>query len=230
MKTIVINERDYQRLIARHEDHFLDYKSKSISPAKIEKIAVAFANADGGEIYLGIKDEKEFLDPNKRWDGFTTIEEMNPFLQVLFNLTPSLTLKYDVIKKEEIEGYILCIVIEKSALVCKTSDGTVYQRYGAQSLPLRDPAKITELSFAKGATTFEDCIVSGVLLEQIVESIAMRGFLSEYSPATDSLEFLINQNLISYREWDIRTAAIMLFHDNPTAVMPRKCAAKICSL
>ena len=51
-------------------------------------------------------------------------------------------------------------MVEKTAEVHKTSDGMVYQRYGAQSLPVSDPQKITELAFAKGASSFEDQLLN----------------------------------------------------------------------
>jgi ATP-dependent DNA helicase RecG len=40
------------------EGHFTDVKAKEIAPAKLTKTIVAFANAEGGEIYVGIKDGK----------------------------------------------------------------------------------------------------------------------------------------------------------------------------
>jgi ATP-dependent DNA helicase RecG len=51
---------------------FFDRKSAAIKGAKLQKVAVAFANADGGEIYVGIADEKEEADPKKRWKGAGT--------------------------------------------------------------------------------------------------------------------------------------------------------------
>ncbi len=103
----------------------------------------------------------------------------------------------------------------------------MYQRYGTQSLPIKDPQKIVELSFAKGATSFEDYILKDVPTEQIVESNELISFLREYSPKTDPLEFCLNQNLIDYRTWETKVAGALLFHPCPSAVIPRKCAVKI---
>jgi ATP-dependent DNA helicase RecG len=124
-------------------------------------------------------------------------------------------------------GYVLRVAIEKSPVVHKTSDGTVYQRHGAQSLPIDDPQLIVELSFAKGATSFEDQILKEVPTEQVVESRDLTEFLEDYSPQTDALEFCVNQNLIDYKTWEPRVAAVLLFHECPSAVNPRKCAVKI---
>ena len=36
---------------------------------KIQKISVALANADGGDFIVGIKEDKEEVDPMRRWCG-----------------------------------------------------------------------------------------------------------------------------------------------------------------
>src|SRR5690606_3161392 len=69
METKTISTADALLLSTRQEDHFFDRKAAAIKGAKLQKIAVAFANADGGEAYVGITDEKDEPDPSKRWAG-----------------------------------------------------------------------------------------------------------------------------------------------------------------
>lgn len=227
MNTKTIEQIEADDLSSREESHFFDRKSFLIKGAKVQKIAVAFANADGGEFIIGIADEKEEPDPAKRWQGASRIEDLNSHLQAIFEVTPSLDLKYEILKCESKPGYTLRVLVEKSSEVHKTADGTVYQRHGAQSLPIKDPQKITQLSFAKGATSFEDQIIKEVPAEQIAESKELADFLTEYSPKTDPLEFCINQNLLDYKTWETKMSAALLFHPYPSAVIPRKCAVKI---
>jgi len=227
MNTKSIDLEEANTLSAREESHFFDRKHRCIKGAKLQKIAVAFANADGGEIVIGIADDKDEPDPANRWQGASKIEDLNSHLQAIFELTPSLDLKYEILKCENKSGYALRVLVEKSSKVHKTGDGTVYQRHGAQSLPIKDPQEITQLSFAKGATSFEDQVVKEVPAEQIVESKELGSFLSDYSPKTDALEFCINQNLLDYKTWETKVAATLLFHQSPSAVIPRKCAVKI---
>lgn len=225
IKTITQTEAD--DLSSREESHFFDRKSFLIKGAKVQKIAVALANADGGEFIIGVADEKEEPDPAKRWQGASSIEDLNGHLQAIFEVTPSLDLKYEILRCDGEPGYALRVLVEKSSEVHKTADGTVYQRHGAQSLPIKDPQKITQLSFAKGATSFEDQIIKEVPAEQIAESKELKRFLAEYSPKTDPLEFCINQNLLDYKTWETKVSAALLFHPCPSAVIPRKCAVKI---
>ena len=152
---------------------------------------------------------------------------MNSHLQAIFEITPSLDLKYEILKCEDKQGYCLLVLIEKGSQVHQTAAGIVYQRHGAQSIPIKDPDKITQLSFAKGATSFEDQVLKDIPAEQISDSKELSSFLSAYSPKTDALEFCINQNLLDYKTWETKVAAALLFHPSPSAVIPRKCAVKI---
>jgi len=227
MKINNISNAEAEEFSSKEESHFYDRKSKLISGKKIQKIAVAYANADGGEFVVGIADDKDETDPNKRWHGFTKIEDLNSHLQSLFEITPTLDLRYEILKCDSKSGYVLRVIIEKSSEVHKTADGTVYQRNGAQSLPIKDPQIILELSFAKGASSFEDQIIKDVPAEQIAEAEELIKFLDDYSPKTDPLEFCLNQNLLDNKTWESKVGAILLFHPNPSSVIPRKCAVKI---
>ena len=227
MKTRIITPTEALDLIVRDESHFFDKKGKTVSGKSVQKIAVAFANADGGEFLIGIADENAEPDPKQRWEGLTNIEALNSHLQVLFAVQPSLDVQYEFLKREDKDGYALRVIVEKSAEVHKTADQTVYQRYGAQSLPIKDPQKIAQLSFAKGSTTYEDQLLGSIPPEQIVEATELLSFLSDYSPKTDPLDFVLNQNLLDSRTWEPRVASTLLFHSTPSAVIPRKCAVKI---
>jgi len=204
-----------------------DKKSAAISGRGVQKIAVAFANADGGEFLIGVADDNDEPEPKKRWQGVASIEALNSHLQALFTVEPALDVRYEFLKQQDTKGYVLRVTIEKSSEVHKTSGQTVYQRHGAQSLPIKDPQQIAQLSFAKGSTTYEDQLLKDVQPEQVVESDELSSFLSEYSPKTDPLDFVINQNLLDNRTWEPRVAVVLLFHPAPSGLVPRKCAVKI---
>lgn len=223
----ILKDSEALALSTREESHFFDRKSSNINGKKIQKIAVAFANADGGEFIIGIADDKEENDPNRRWHGVEKIEKLNSHLQALFEINPSLDLRYEILKCNTKPGLALRVEVEKSSEVHKTADNTVYQRYGAQSLPIKDPQKITELAFSKGASSFEDQLLKDLPAEQIVDAPELMDFLKNYSPTTDPLEFCVNQNLLDFRSWEPRVASAILFHPCPSTIMPRKCAIKI---
>lgn len=227
MKTITIKDSEYTEIADRDESHFFDVKQHSVSGKSIQKIGVAFSNADGGELIIGIKDKKTGEPLEARWEGIVDIEQLNGHLQALFEVKPALEIQYELLKRERIGGYALRILFEKGTRVCATSDGAIYQHQGAQSLPVRDPERIQQLSFAKGASSFEDVILTDLPAEQVVDAPELASFLRDYSPKTDPLEFVINQNLLDFKTWQPRTVGALLFHPSPSAVVPRKCAIKI---
>lgn len=228
MNTKRLSEKDFEVFSTRDEDHFFDRKALGASGRTIQKIAVAFANSDGGEFVVGIADAEEEPVPRNRWHGAAKIEDFNGHLQALSDVKPPLSPEVSILMAPGRDDVVLLVRIEKSSEVHQTSDGTVYVRKGAQSLPIKEPQRIMELQFAKGAASFEDQVIPAVPAEEASEKSAeLHRFLSEYSPKSDPFEFALNQNLIDRKSWEPRVAGILMFHDSPAAVMPRKCSVKI---
>ncbi|MET0148970.1 MAG: RNA-binding domain-containing protein, partial [Acidimicrobiales bacterium] len=69
-----ISSEQAVHLLARSEGHFIDNKSIEIGPAKLTKALSAFANADGGELLVGID---EPTPGQFAWRGFARPEDAN---------------------------------------------------------------------------------------------------------------------------------------------------------
>ena len=95
LKDRLISEDDALALCSRAEGHFFDRKVSAISGQKLQKIVVAFANADGGEVVVGVADDKDEPDPMKRWGGYKTTEEFNGLLQAIHQLNPFVDARYE---------------------------------------------------------------------------------------------------------------------------------------
>lgn len=226
MRERVVSNEEISDFAGRQESHFFDNKAIAISGRSIQKIAVAFANADGGEFVVGIKDEKEEADPLARWEGVDSIERFNFVLQALLGTIPQVPHQPEVLRKTD-GTFALRIYVEKSERVHRTAAGDVYVRRGAQSLPVTEHDQIQALAYAKGESSYEDTLVTGAVAEDIFETNEMRIFLGDYSPATDPIDFTINQNLVDRSAYDPRTCGILLFSDNPVPLLPRRCGIKI---
>jgi ATP-dependent DNA helicase RecG len=227
MKDKRIQSSEILELSKRQEGHFYDRKAKEIDGKKIQKIACAFANADGGDFIVGIKDDKDEANPSNRWNGFDTKEHFNFVFQNLMEIKPSIPYLATFLQSEIDNTYALQVTIEKSEKVHNTADNTVYVRVSAQSVPVKDPQKIQELSFAKGETSYEDLIYRDASAEDIFESLEMKRFLHDYSPQSDPIDFTVNQNLVDRSSYEPKISGILLFNDNPVAILPRKCGIKI---
>lgn len=138
----VIEEQEAIKILSeKQESHFLDFKSKELSGKGIQKIVTAFANADGGELYIGIKDEKERVSELiERWDGSEKIEQFNQLIQNIYEEikpVPQLEIEFLKVKGFEIRGIVLKVTVFKSADIHYTSADKVFIRKSAQKLELK---------------------------------------------------------------------------------------------
>jgi len=126
-----IDEMEAEALLSKDESHFLDFKSKLASGTNLQRLLSAFANTDGGEIYLGVEDKKTtpYTSLLDLWNGYTDQEEANAHVQneaVHINPTlPDCTYEFFSIKGRPEKGLILRILVEKSPHVHYTSDKKV---------------------------------------------------------------------------------------------------------
>ena len=83
-EVIDLSAKEIEVLLNTVEDHFNDFKSKQIAPNKLQETFVAFANADGGNIYIGIEDS---ASDRERLSGFNEPEEANAIIATLLENT-----------------------------------------------------------------------------------------------------------------------------------------------
>jgi ATP-dependent DNA helicase RecG len=227
-----IPEVDARKIIEKDESHFLDFKSARDKGKSIQKTIAAFANSDGGELYAGIEDTNfQYLDVLERWKGYSKIEDANQIVQTVLQdikPTPPVELEFYQISTFPEKGVILKISVSKSSDVHYTSEGKVYVRRSAQNLSI-DGDDIVNLKLSKGLTSYEDQMVSAFDLSDLIESDALKEFLDDYAPRTEPESFLRKQRLIRKGENGFfpTVAGLLLFSDNPSAAIPKKCAIKV---
>ena len=207
---IKLTRQDAIGVSSRVEGDFFDRKAAKIDGRGIQKIAVAFANADGGEIVIGIADDKDEPDVTKRWQGLPNPEDFNGHIQALFNLNPAIDFRHEFLKAESYPNVVLRVFVAKGVNVSTTDDGKVYQRKGAQSLPVTDPGKVTALAFAKGAASYEDTLLCTLTAEDIVDSKVLAEFCAEITPPQEPLAFCVNEGLIDRKSYVPNSAGVLL--------------------
>lgn len=222
-----ISKRDAIHYCTRQEDHFFDRKAFGLKGDKVQRIAVAFANADGGEFVVGVSDEKESNDPSMRWKPVDKIEKFNEIIQNLSMPEPTIDYRCVFLRQKGVPGYVLHVTIEKGLQVHETSRKQVIVRNGAQSQELKGNLRIAELAYAKGQRSYEDITIPDANIDDLEASDHLREFANNL-PADniEPLDVLLKQNLVD-KEWLPRVAAILLFSDNPSAILPKQCAIRI---
>lgn len=231
MSTVIkVGDEEVIDLCTREEDDFFDRKSARIKPNQIQDAAVAFANAEGGTIAVGIEDAKsqQYQNPTDYWQGEESIEKYNPIINSLSSLNPSIDYEHKFLYREGgyKRTYVLRLVIRKSQKVHETAKGDVLLRRGAQSMTLRG-VKVQELMRAKGVTSEEDTLLPSVRAETIIDGEHLKNFLVAL-PITDKdpLNFSTQESLLP-ESMHPTVALVLLFAQNPSSVMPRQCAVKI---
>jgi ATP-dependent DNA helicase RecG len=231
----ILSEQDANKFLNEEEGHFFDVTRKDYSGETVQKKCVAFANADGGELLIGIHNATDKDLPGgkfERWGGFRIQEDANDAIaDISRNITPSIvsiTFEFMEIKGYENHGKVLRVVIEKSPDVHRTACGNVYIRKGAQCLPITG-TDITNLQLSKGAQSYENQGVGHYDLPRLIDSVELRNFLDCYLPKTSPKIFLEKQYLIadSGAEAQPIYAGVLLYDENPSVVLPKKCALKV---
>jgi ATP-dependent DNA helicase RecG len=223
MNTTHISSDEVDKLFGLTEGHFVDFKGKAIAPAKLTRSISAFANADGGELFIGI-DEPSTGGP-KSWNGFDSVEAANGLIQAIHGVLPlghgcSLTF----LEAEGRTGLILQIEVSKSRDIIRTSANDVYVRRGAQNLPVVQPDVLERLRLNKGLSSFEAQTVD-VDVNVVANSEEIIGFILEIVPHQEPEKWLRKQNLIVGDKPTV--AGTILFAEEPQALLPKRCGIKI---
>jgi len=220
-----LSEKDLSSLFDIEENHFNDFKAKDIDGKKLSRTISAFANASGGDIYLGIREEND--TKIKHWEGFKTIEDANGFIQMIFNLLVMAN-NYEIVflKHPIFETYVLQITIFKTQSIVYCTDGKVpYIRKGAQNLPCNTTEKIRRLELDKGISSFENEKISESDLSDVDSSIIWKKFKNSIVPDTNTEVWLKKQHLLI--DGKLTVAALLLFSDEPQICLPKRSSIKI---
>lgn len=219
--TLTIDSDQVQRILALREGHFSDMKSKAISPGKLTKAISAFANADGGELYIGV-DER---DGQFSWNGFVDEEAANGHLQIFEQLFPlGDGFQYDFIAAPSEAGLVLHVLILRGSTIRKASDGTIYVRRGASSMPVTTDAALRQLERDKGISSFETELVN-VEATEVTNSETTIEFMLQAFPATEPERWMRSQRVVI--EGRPTVAGVLLFADLPQASLSKRSSVKL---
>jgi ATP-dependent DNA helicase RecG len=228
MEHRTISVDDATSLIERDESHFWDHKSARSSGATIQKIGAALANADGGEFIVGVED-KSAGSGLTRWIGFDSIEAATPVLEALARDTkPPVPYSVEFLSVEEMteSGIAVLVEVRKSENVHLTADGKVYVRRAAASTVISGQAVI-DLTLSKGARSYEDQLLADYDSDDLSEEDELAHFLATYSPSTDARDFIRKQRLVNRNTGKAKISSAILYAENPSAVVPKRCSIKI---
>ena len=224
VEEISSDQRDL--VLALPEGHFHDLKSKDIAPAKLTRTISAFANAAGGELYVGVDERTGPAGAKIRsWRGFADPEEANGHIQAFEQVSPLGTYVKAVFLSCAAEaGLVLQLTILKTREISVATDGVAYLRRSAQNLPLQTEEQLARLRLDKGIVSFETEPVS-IDADVITNSLVTLEFLLSVVPSAEPAAWFRKQLLVIENRPTV--AAIVLFAELPQAVLPKRCGIKI---
>lgn len=222
---VEVAEHEILAALNTEEGHFADLKAIEVAPAKLTRSLAAFANADGGELFIGIDERKSA--GTRSWRGFNDPEDANGHIQA-FETTFALDQHVEYVFLRDPTGthpgLVLKASIQKTPDIRHASDGRIYVRRGAQNLPYDDPEAIRRLEYQKGVRSFETHPVD-VPLDLVTNSEAVIGFMLEVVPTGEPDGWLRKQLLV--REDKPTVAALLLFSDEPQVGLPKQSTIKV---
>jgi ATP-dependent DNA helicase RecG len=218
-----IDREQAERIVSVEENYLNDVKAKEIKPAKLSETVSAFANAGGGDIYIGISETG--AAKQRAWEGFHDVEEANDITQILFQAHAfGNHLIFEFLHCEDLPGYVLHITVKKVKEIVRSTKGEVFVRVNAGKAKLDTDEKIKRLELDKGIVTFEDEWVN-VKIDKIENSLSILNFLINVIPNAEPLTYLNNQELI--QDGQCKVSGVLLFSDEPAIYLPKRCSVKI---
>lgn len=219
-----LSATETQKLLAAQEDHFCDFKSIDIQPAKLQETFVAFANADGGDIFLGIEDKKYEGD---RIHPFTSKEDANAVLAVLLEQTTPAVENVMVEFLTVTGGSLLHLSVPKSPRVHYTASGDCYVRLNAAKVKIKGE-RVTSLAYSKGSVLYERVPVESVSIDEISKSPALASYCKRVATSLEPARFLRKQRLLSDKNGNQlpNVGCVLLFDEEPQASVETRCAIK----
>ena len=218
-----IDTEQAMHILTVQESFLNDIKAKEIKPVKLSETVSAFANAAGGDIYIGISENK--TAGTRAWDGFSDPEEANDIAHTLFQAHPfGNHLKVEFLKAPGHSGLVMHLSINKVKEIVKSSSGEVFVRVNAGKQKINTPDKLKRLELDKGVVTFENEWVEAPL-RALENSASIIHFLINIIPSGEPETYLRNQELI--KDGYAKVCGALLFCDEPAIYLPKRCSIKI---
>ena len=211
-----------QEIISRKEDQTFDCKSIQIDPKALAVPIVAFANADGGVIAIGVSDKTRKIEGI---DQHT--EKLNELLRVPFDFcNPSVPVICSYLPCTDKDGNgnrILLMEIPASSSLHTNQADEAFMRVGDKSRKLTFDERV-QLMYDKGERYYEDTAVYGATIDDI-DMDAVADYAKFVGYGKSPLQYLRENNGFvttnKKGEEDVSTACILLFGKNPQKFFPR---------
>jgi ATP-dependent DNA helicase RecG len=206
-------------ILKQEEGQLFDFKSARIKPRDFANLLIAFANANGGTVIVGIEKDKTVSGIKKYH------ENVNRLLQSpLDYIEPPIKIKtkyIDFKNKEGKKDQILIIEVYPSNKVHNNKSKEVYSRTGDQNRRL-GVNEVLQLAYDKGQTNFELEIAKGATLKDL-DIPLIKSYLKKIGVRSKIEDVLIARELAKKEngKFLINYAGILAFGKKPDHWLPK---------
>jgi len=208
-----------EEILKEKEGQLFDRKSARIDRRDLANHFVAFANADGGFIAIGIEND----------GAITGIEDyetkVNPFLQAAFDLcVPPVTIFHKFVDCKNFRGKadrILLIEVLQSGKLHANAKDEVYLRIGDQSRRLTFDERM-QLGYDRGEASWENVLAPEVPLDALDMEVLER-YRTTLGTSLTAHQLLKARRLAGEKNNTLilNRAGVLLFAKNPCLWFPR---------
>jgi ATP-dependent DNA helicase RecG len=200
-------------LLACTEDQWFERKSSRCDPRDLAKVLVAFANAEGGDVVLGLYSGRvEGIDRTRRENAWrqASIDHASPAVRV----RPK---SINCVNDEGDADHLLVLRVEPSESVHETKKSDCYLRVGDETRKLNFVQR-QELEYDKGQAQWDGKATPEVAITDLNKSL-----LDQYRSSTGAdspIERILTARSLYTRRGEITNAAYLLFGSNPQDLFP----------
>lgn len=206
------------------EFQVFDRKSARIDAKALAITIIAFANADGGRIAIGVEDDGTLTGV----DGKT--EHVNELLRASYDYcVPSIATSTEYMDVTDVNGqpnHIILMTVPQSVRVHANQADEVYYRVGDKSKKLNFEQRM-QLVYAKGEHYYEDAPVNNARWEDLdMDLVEDYVKVIGYGKGTETYlrenGYMVKKEDYRGREYEALTgAAVLLFGKNPQRFFQR---------
>jgi ATP-dependent DNA helicase RecG len=211
--------RGVDELLALGEGQVLDFKSARIRARDLAEVLVAFANADGGTVVIGVENDKTITGTRRYQNNVTELlrapfDHCEPRVSVQVEELPCRNADGD-------EDKLLLLHVARSNRVHSTARKVTFVRIGDQNRRL-SAQDVIDLAYDKGEAEYEAVMAQGSTLADLDRKLLAR--YRKKVGASVEIPLLLRARELAVDEGDalrVNMAGVLLFAHRPQHWHPR---------
>ena len=212
-----ISQNDVSVFASIKENQFFDRKSARIKPNDAARHIVAFANAAGGKLAIGIEDNGEITGFGV--DRAQNVEDFEQAALTFCSPVPNVRKeRVPVVTASGRDDFILVLDVGASTdrVISRRGDRKVFLRQQDRSVEL-DREQVTALEYDKNQRRFEDEVVDRSSIDDVDPEVMAR-YKADIGTDLPDEQVLRSRGFLV--DGHLTNAGVLIFAENPTRFIP----------